>query len=150
MGASAWTIYNKAKERIGNGLLNLSTTPFRMALFKSGSNFGTATLENYGSLTSQVTNGNGYVTSGKTLAGEDWTVGASAKQFKFDADDPATWTASGGALSLIKGAVIFASGTSAGNKYLLCYASLSTAAFTLADGNTLTIQFNASGIFTMT
>lgn len=117
---------------------------------KSGSNFGTKTLENWGSVTGEVTEGNGYSSSGAPLSAEDWTVGASAQQYKFDANDPATWTASGGGLSLIKGAVIFASGASAGACYLLCYASLSTSSFTLADGNTLTVQFHASGIFTMT
>jgi hypothetical protein len=41
------------------------------------------------------------------------------------------------------------SGASAGACHMLAYASLTSTQFTLASGNTLTLQFNSSGIFTV-
>lgn len=148
MAAQAWKLYNLAKKKIGNGTLSLASTVFRISLVQSASNFATATLGVFGSITSEVADGNGYSTSGKGLANEAWTVGASARQYKFDADD-VTWTGTGGAISNIKGAVIWLSGASAGARHLLCYASLTSTQFTLASGNTLTIQMPSGGIFTM-
>jgi hypothetical protein len=149
MAAQAWQLYNKAKKSIGNGTLSLASTAFRMSLVTSASNFATFTISTFASLTGEIADGNGYSTSGKALTGEVWTVGASAKQYKFDCDD-AVWTATGGAISNIKGAVIWLSGASAGARKLLCRASLTSTQFTLAQNNTLTVQINASGVLTLT
>ena len=118
----------------------------RCALVTSASNFATNTLSLFGSVTGQVTSGFGYSTSGKTLAAETWTAGVSAGQIRFDAGDP-IWTATGGTIPNIKGAVIFMSGVAAGSCHVLCYASLTSTQFTLASGNTLTLQFNSLGVF---
>lgn len=147
MAAQAFKLYNRAKRKLGAGTISLPGA-YRIALVGSGSNFATATLSLLGSLTDQVTEANGYSSSGKALASEAWTAGASAGQIKFDAADP-VWTATGGAINSIKAAVIFASGASAGACHLLAYASLTSSAFNLSSGNTLTIQFNSSGIFTL-
>lgn len=147
MAAQAWKIYNKAKGKIGSGTINLPGA-IRIALFTSASNFATATISLLGSITSQVTSGNGYSSSGKALASEAWTTGTSAGQWKLDAADP-LWTATGGSIANIKAAVLYMSGASAGACHALAYASLTSTQFTLASGNTLTIQFNASGIFTL-
>lgn len=149
MAAQAWQLYNKAKKKIGNGSINLAATVFRMSLVTSASNFATLTLSTFSQLTNEIADGNGYSTSGKALAGETWTVGASAKQYRFDCDD-VVWTATGGAINNIKGAVIWISGASAGARHLLCFASLTSSQFNLATGNTLTVQINSSGVFTLT
>lgn len=148
MAAQAWKLYNLAKKKIGNTTINLAATVFRIALFQSASNFATATLGVYGSLTSEVAEANGYSSSGKSLVNEVWTVGGSAGQYKFDCDDP-LWTATGGTIPNIKGAVMWLSGASAGARHLLVRASLTSSQFTLASGNTLTLQMNSSGVFTM-
>lgn len=148
MAAQAWKIYNLAKKKIGNTSLNLASTAFRMTLHTSASNAATLTLGVYGSLTGEVTEGNGYSSSGKALTGEIWTVGASAKQYKFDVDD-VVWTATGGAINNIKFAAIWISGASAGGRHLLAVASLTSSQFNLSSGNTLTLQINSSGVFTM-
>lgn len=148
MAAQAWKIYNLAKKKIGNSTLNLSSTAFRMTLHTSASNAATLTLGTYASLTNEVGSGNGYSSSGKALAGEVWTVGASAKQYKFDCDDP-VWTGTGGTIANIKFAVIWLSGASAGGRHLLCMSSLTSSQFTLGSGNTLTIQMASGGVFTM-
>lgn len=148
MAAQAWKVYNLAKKKIGNGSLNLASTAFRMTLHTSASNAATLTLGVYGSLTGEVSEANGYSSSGKALTGEVWTVGASAKQYKFDVDD-VVWTGTGGAISNIKFAVIWLSGASAGGRHLLATASLTSSQFNLSSGNTLTLQINSAGVFTL-
>ena len=149
MSAQAWKLYNKTKRNIGKALLPLDSTAFRIQLHTSASNFATLTLSVIGSVDNQVSEANGYSSSGKALTGEVYTVGASAKQYKFDTDD-AFWSANGGSISNIKAAVIWISGASAGARKLLCFASLTSTQFALAAGNRITIQMNASGLFTVT
>ena len=143
MAAQAWKLYTKAIKKIGNGTIDLPGA-VRIALVGSGSNFATATISLFGSITDQVTSGNGYSTSGKTLASEAWTVSGTA--VKFDVADP-IFTASGGAIASIKAAVLFMSGAAAGSCHALAYASLTSTQFTLASGNTLTLQMNSAGVF---
>lgn len=147
MAAGAWTVYNEAKKYIGSALLNL-TTAKRITLHTSASNANTATLSVFSELTSEVTSGTGYSSSGKSLASVAWTVGASAGQYMFDAAD-VVWTGTGGSIANIKFAVISnVSGGAAGK--LLCRSQLTSAQFTLASGNTLTIAMNTAGILTLT
>jgi hypothetical protein len=147
MAAQAWRVYNKASFKIGSGAIDLPGA-IRVALVTSASNFATLTMSLLGSLTNQVTEANGYSSSGKALASEAWAVGASAGVYALDAADP-VWTATGGTIPNIKAAVLFMSGASAGACQLLAFASLTSTQFTLASGNTLTLQFNSSGIFTV-
>jgi hypothetical protein len=148
MAAQAFKIYNLAKKKIGNGTLPLSSSAFRASLYTSASNAATLTLGVIGSVTNEVAEANGYSSSGKALASEAWTVGASAKQYKFDADDP-FWSANGGSISNIKFLVLWLSGASAGGRHLLAMASLTSSQFALAAGNRLTVQFAAGGILTL-
>jgi len=143
MAATAWSIYNLAKKYLGNGTIQLGVNVFKVQLHQSASNASTFTLSTAASVTSEVANGNGYVTGGKSLTSITWTTGASAKQYAFDSADP-IWTATGGTIPNIKFAVIK---NSAGK--LVCWSRLTTAQFTLAQNNTLTIQMNAAGIFTL-
>jgi hypothetical protein len=144
MAATAWLLYNEAKKYIGNGTIVLGTTALKCKLTTSASNASTFTLSTLASVTSEISATGGYVANGKALTTLAWTVGASAKQYKFDADD-LVYTASGAALTNVKFAVIGVSGGKA-----LCWSRLSTSQFTVTSGNTLTIQMNASGIFTLT
>ncbi len=148
MAAQAWKIYNLAKKKIGNTNINLAATTYRMTLHTSASNAATLTLSTFAQLTNEVTEGNGYSSSGKTLTSEVWTVGASAKQYKFDVDDP-VWTATGGTIANIKFAVIWLSAASANGRHVLCVSSLTSSQFTLSQNNTLTVNINSGGVFTM-
>ncbi len=151
MAVQPWRLYNLAKKKIGNATINLSATTYRMALYKgtsAASTWATLTKSLYVSITGQVANGNGYLTSGQSLATETWTVGASAGSYRFNVADP-TWTATGGAITNIGGAVMFVSAASGANQHLLLRASLATTPFTVEQGNTITIQMNALGVFTM-
>lgn len=143
MAATAWTLFNKAKKKIGNGTIQLGVNTLKMQLHTSASNCSTATLSTAASVTNEVANGNGYTTGGATLASVTWTTGASAAQYRLDAADP-VWTATGGTIPNIKFALIK---NSAGQA--ICWSKLTTAQFTLAQNNTLTVQFSANGVFTL-
>lgn len=146
MAAGAWVVYNKSKKNIGAALLNLSTAK-RMTLHTSASNANTATLSAYSELTGEVTEANGYSSSGKSLTSILWTVGTSAGQYMFDVAD-VVWTGTGGAIANIKFAVISnVSGGAAGK--LLCRSQLTTSQFALSIGNTLTLQINTAGVLTL-
>lgn len=146
MAAQAFKLYNRAIRKLGAGVIALPGA-VRIALVGSASNFATMTLSLFTQITDQVTEANGYSTSGKALANEAWTAGTSAGQIKFDADDP-IWTATGGAINSIKACVLFMSAASAANCHVLARASLTSTAFNLSIGNTLTLQFNSAGVFT--
>ena len=148
MAAGAWTVYNLAKKKIGNGSIPLNSTVFRLSLFTSASNAATATLGIISSVTNELSEGNGYSSSGKALTGEVWTVGASAGQYKFDCDD-VIFTATGGNIANIKHAVMWLSAASANGRHLLCRSQLSTSQFTLSSGNTLTLQMASTGVLTL-
>lgn len=148
MSAQAFKIYNLAKKKIGNATLSLASTVYRMTLHTSASNAATLTLGVYASLTNEVTEANGYSSSGKALTTEVWTVGASAKSYKFDFDD-VIWTGTGGTIPNIKFAVVWISAAATANRHLLATASLTSAQFTLSQNNTLTLQINSLGCFTM-
>jgi hypothetical protein len=144
MAVGAWVIYNEFKKYLGTGAVPLSGQ-FRIGLYTSASNAGTATLSIVSEISGEIADGNGYSTSGKALT-ETWATGASASEFRFDAT-AVIWTASGGNIANVKYAVIWASGASAGARKLVCYSQLSTSQFTVTTGNTLTITPSANGIF---
>lgn len=140
--ATAWSIYNLAKKKIGNGTITLGSNINRIKLHTSASNASTATLSTAASVSSEVSTGTGYSTGGQTLSSVTWTTGASASEYRFDSANPA-WTASGGAIANIKFAVVK---QSTGDQAIM-WSRLTTAQFSLSDGNTLTLQINASGYF---
>lgn len=138
--AGAWTFTNAGRTSLLNGDFDIDSDTWKMALFLSTSNIGSGSTT-YAGLTNEHANANGYTTGGiavtLTLAGTTTvTVDISA--------DP-TWTASGGSI-VARFAVIYeVSGK------VLCYCLLDSAPadVTVTDGNTLTVQINASGVFTL-
>ena len=152
MAASAWQLYNSAKSSIGNGTITLGAGVFKMVLAKAASNASTFTLSVYGSLTNEVAAAGGYVTGGRNLvpATAQWVQGASAKQQKFTMSAIGlAFTASGASIVDIKYAIIRNSTGSTAGK-LLCWCQLSSANFTVASPNTLTVLPATTGIFTLT
>jgi hypothetical protein len=152
MAASAWAVYNDFKRYMGDNTIDMDlASEFRIHLFLNTSNAGTTTLSTLGSLTNQLVSGNGYTQSGVALT-QTWTTGASAGVMRFDSDDP-VFSATGANFTNLQYAAIVAqtggSGKDGTNK-LVCFSQLSSAAFTINDGSTLTIQMNASGIFELT
>ena len=146
MAASAWTIFDRAKHYIGMGTINLSAGNFRLTLHRTSASANlVGDITTFTSVGSECVGG-GY--SDFALAGVSWGSGASAGQQKWDCTDPII-TASASTLSAVRYAVIRKS-VSANGGPLLCYAALSVSEFDVSTGNTLTIQMNTNGIFTLT
>ena len=152
MAATAWQLYNKAKQYIGNGTITLGAGVFKMVLANTASNASTFTLTAYSQLTGEISATGGYTSGGKNLvpATAYWTVGASAKQMKFTMSTVGlAFTASGASLTNIRYAILRNS-TGAGAGKLLCFCQLSSSQFTVTSPNTLTVLPAATGIFTLT
>jgi len=148
MAAGKFKLYASAKEYIGDGTIDLDTNTFKIALFTSSSNANALTNSVLADLTNQVASGTGYTTGGETLANVTW--GQTGGTATFDADN-VEWTASTGPITA-RFAVIYRDGTvNSVTNALVCVSLLDTAPadVTATDGNKLQINFNASGIFTL-
>jgi hypothetical protein len=138
--AGAWTFTNGGRTKLLDGTFDIDSDSWKMALFLSTSNIG-ATSTTYAGVTNEHANANGYTTGGiavtLTLAGTTTvTVDISS--------DP-TWTASGGSI-VARFAVIY---EVSGNVLCYCLLDSTPADVTVTDGNTLTVQISASGVFTL-
>jgi hypothetical protein len=150
MAAGTWKVFNEAKKHLGKGEINLNGTAFRLAIFQATSNLASVgsalPLTIYNAITNEVANGNNYVTGGFALGGEGWTVGRSAKEFKFRSSN-LLFTAEGGTIPNIMFGAIYISAAASANRFLVCYVTLSSSQFTLAQNNTCTITCPTNGIF---
>jgi hypothetical protein len=148
MAATAWQIYNKAKLNLGNGTIKLGVDNFKMFLTRTTSNVSTLTLSTFASVTGEISATGGYTSGGRALvpAVGQWIVGSAANKYKFTISTVGlAFTASGASLTNIRNAGI----QNAAGK-LLCYCQLSSAQFTVASPNTLTVLPAGAGIFTLT
>lgn len=152
MAADAWKSYNKFKEYLGEGYIDLDGDNLKLALFLSTSNAATLTNSQYADLTNELANANGYLTGGLVLTGVTWTE--SVGTVTFDCNDPVL-TASGGNL-VFRFAVMYVvrtitAPTGTITNPLICMSLLDNtpADVTVTNGNTLTFQINASGILTL-
>lgn len=155
MAATAWAFFNAAKKKLGlsNNGIRLDGGIPKLSLHTSASELNTSAsarvLSIFSSVTGEIATAGGYVAGGRTLAGVQWTTAGDPASVKWDATD-LIFTASGANLSNIKFAVIHFSVGAVTSGDLLCWSRLSTSQFSVSSGNTLTIQFAAAGIFTLT
>lgn len=156
MAASAWAFFNKAKKLLSqsaSGIRLDGGNTFRISLHTSASNLGTSAsarvLSTMAGIAGEITPAGGYVAGGDALTNVAWTLQGDPASIKWDADD-VVFTASGANLSGIQFAVIHMSAGGAASGYPICWSELSTSPFSVTSGNTLTIQFAAAGIFTLT
>ena len=154
MAVGTWKIYAKAKQYIGNGTITLGAGVFKMSLHRTAASTNIivlSTRSTFASIGNEISARGGYVAGGRNLppATGSWVVGASAKQYKFTYTAAGlVFTASGSSLVDIRFALIRNS-TGAGAGKVLCFASLSSAQFTITSPNTLTILPAATGVFTL-
>jgi hypothetical protein len=147
--AASITFYQSFREYLGDGTIDLDTDTFKVTLHTSTytPNAGTHTV--YADLTNELSTASGYTNTGAALGSVTWT--RSGATVTFDAADT-VWTASGGTITA-RYAVIRKDGTAnAIVSPLVAYILLDTtpADVSATTGNTLTLQWNASGIFTQT
>lgn len=141
MAAGAWTFTDAGRKDLLNGTYDLDTDTFLMALFLSTSNIGAASTT-YAGVTNEHANANGYLTGGISLGQLDLT---GTTTVTVDESTNPVWTASGGSI-IARFAVIY---ESAGRVLCYCLLDSTPADVTATTGNTLTVTFNASGIFTL-
>jgi len=140
MAAGAWTFTNGGRTCLIDGTFQIGTDTFKEALFLSTSNIGAASTT-YAGLTNEHANANGYSTGGISIT----LTLAGTTTVTVDISTDPVWTASGGSI-VARFAVIYeVSGK------VLCYCLLDStpADVTATDTNTLTVQTNASGVFTL-
>jgi hypothetical protein len=137
--------YNSFREYCADGTIDLDNDTFKVMLVASDYTPSAAHTVK-ADITNELSTANGYTAGGATLGSVTW--GHSGATATFDAADT-VWTASGGSI-VARYAVIY-SDTAASDE-LVAYVLLDTtpADVTTTAGNTLTLQWNASGIFTLT
>lgn len=148
MAAGAFTFYDIFSESIGDGTIDLDTDVLKVALHTSAYTPNVATdvtqsaLGNEHSATST-----GYTTGGATLANITWSQTGGVATLDNTVDT--VWTAQTNGITA-RYAVIYSS--TAGSNNLIGYFLLdgTPADVSATDGNTLTIEWNASGILTLT
>src|SRR5574343_447832 len=144
MAAGAWTLYNNARKKLVTGVIDLDTSVLRCKLYK-GQAAGSVSVSTL-SLLSQIGTTNAVANvSAYTLSGVDITALAASATHKFTANNLVI-TASGGNASSAQYAVVYNS-LSAGGGHVLMWCKLSTAAFSVTSGNTLTINTPTNGVF---
>lgn len=144
MAAGAWKVNPNAKLKLGTTSMDLDGAVFNLTLHSIGAsaNLLSANVSVFTSIGSQCTGG-GYAAGGNVLSNTTWSL--SGTNGKFDSGD---WTVTGAITSILYAVVM--QSVSATSGLVLCYSTLSTGgAFDLTGTNTLTIQMNASGIFTL-
>lgn len=159
----SWKLYTRAKRLIGTGGnamtaggVTLGVGVFKMSLHRASASANILKISNGGistfaSVPGEISPLGGYAAGGRNLlpAAGLWAVGASTKAMKFSWSTVGlVFTASGASLKNIKYALIRTS-SGAGAGKVLCYCTLSTAAFSIVSPNTLTILPAATGAFTL-
>lgn len=143
--AASITFYNNWKAAIAEVVPRTAT--FKVTLHTSTYTFA-ATHNVYADLTNELSTANGYTNTGLALSSVTW--GQTSGTATFDAAD-SVWTASGGSI-VARRAVIRAVGTFNSQVDPLVASILmdtTPADITTTTGNTLTLTYNASGIFTL-
>lgn len=145
MAADAWVVHDKFKEYLGDGTIDMDADVFKVALFLTGSNAGTTSIDALSAVTNQHANANGYLTGGVIVAGT-WVEATGT--VTFDVAD-AVWTAASGSI-VCKFACIYDDTVTTpvvDPVIASCDLENGGGSITVTDTNQLTIQINANGIF---
>ena len=143
--AASLTFYQSFREYLGDGTIDLDTHTFKVLLTSSSYTPSASTHTVKADVTNELSTANGYTSGGATLGSVTWT--RSGGTVTFDAADT-QWTASGGSITA-RYAVIY--DDTAASDELVCYILLDTTPADVAAtaGNTFTLSWSASGIFTL-
>ncbi len=142
MAAGNWILYNNARKKILNGTILLKSSVLRCKLYKDGAADISVSAN---SLLSDITTSAVANISAYTLSAVTITAVAGSATHKFSGPN-LVFSASGGNATTIQYAVVFKSVSAAGGDVLM-WCKLSTAAFDVAENNTLTINTPTNGYF---
>ena len=143
MSAGAWTFTNGGRTSLLNGTFDIDSDTWKMALFQSTSDIGAASTT-YAGVSNEVANNPS--TTGYTTGGISVTLTlAGTTTVTVDISTDPVWTAVSASLTARFGVIYEVAGN------VLCYCLLDSAPadVTATAGNTLTVQINASGVFTL-
>jgi hypothetical protein len=146
--AASISVYNTFAHNIARAV-DLSSATVRASLHTSSYSPSQTTNEVYADATNELSTANGYTNGGQSLTSVTWN--RSGAVATLDAAD-VVWTASGGSITA-RYAVLRLLGTfNSLVDPLIAYILLDTtpADVTVTNLNTLTLQWNASGIVTVT
>ena len=148
MAAGTFVLHDKAKEYEGDGTIDYDNDTFKLALYLSTSNVETTSIDAIATATNEVATAYGYTAGGVTVAAT-WTE--SAGTVTFDVAD-AVFNASGGDITARFAVIYNDTVSSPVAKPIICHCLLDSAPadVTATDGNPLTIQIAATGVFTKT
>jgi hypothetical protein len=144
MAAGAWIMMNTACQKMLNGTFNIDADTFKMCLLTSASNITVASTTYAGLTGEQSPTSSGYTTGGISVDLQVTLVTTNDAMCDIGTDP--VWTASTNGIT-DKWACIY---EVAGD--CLCFHLLDSggADVTATNGNTLTDQTNASGVFQLT
>ena len=145
MAAGPFTFFNAFREKLGNALIDLDTTPFRMTLHASGYTPSAADHGDLADTSNELATANGYTAGGAAMT-VAWTRSGGTCSFTCD---PVIWSASGAGIT-VRVAVVHVD-LSVSDKPLVGYFLLDSSGADVAvtAGNTLPITASPSGLFTL-
>lgn len=138
--AGPWTFTDIGRISLLNGTFDLDSDSLKIGLALSTSNIGPASTT-FAGVTNPHATANGYPAGGVAVAGTLSGTGVVT----FDCAD-AVFTAVGGPITA-RYAILYEVG---GNVIAYCLLDSTPADVTATDGNTLTVQISATGVFTLT
>jgi len=143
MAAGKWKLYDTAKQKIAQGIIDLDSNTLKVALFLSSSNCNTLTHDEYADLTNEHPNLNGYNTGGNTVTGNAVTNISGVTMFDMD---NLLFTASGGNITA-RFAVLYDDTASGKPLIAVCLMDTTPADVTATSGDSILIAINANGVF---
>lgn len=146
MAAGPFVFYEGFAQRVADGTIDIDTDILKVALFTSTYTPNAATDVTFSELTNEVADGSGYTAGGDTLASVTWTETGGVATL--DAADT-VWTATGGSI-VAHYAVVYSSTPATNNLIGYFLLDATPADVTVTDTNTLTLEWAASGIITLT
>jgi hypothetical protein len=143
--AASISFYNSFREYVGDGTIDLDNDTFKVMLVTSSYTFS-ASHTVKADITNELSTANGYTAGGATLASVTW--GHSGGTATFDAENT-VWTATDSGITARR-AVIYSDTAASDELVASILLDTTPADVTATAGNTLTLQWNGSGIFTLT
>lgn len=141
-----WKVYEQAKLDIANGLMDLDTHSFKIALFLSTSNCNTLSgATALANLTNQVATNFGYTQNTKAVT---ITTAQAGGIVTVDETTNPVWTANGGSI-VARYAVIYDDTHASKQALCVCLLDITPADVIATDTNTFTITIPVSGLFTI-
>jgi hypothetical protein len=140
--AASVVVFNKAREEIGKGSVNLATATIKMKLVTSAFTPDVDVHDYVNDVTNELS-GNGYTE--KTLTGKAWTPNAAADRCRLSSAD-VDFGAAGGSLVARRAILYVSTGNPATDLLLVAILLDATPAdVTATDGQTLKVACPANG-----